>query len=183
VKIIIRNEKDYKKFIRKIFLYKSIIYKYVHFEVENDIDNEYIDVIINGLNIKKRCERIEYIYDEVCKILNKRMDLNICQFKNNKCIVQRENNTNNCNGCCLKCVHQLNGRCNTENLTCKLFYCPTIKKKYKITKMKDIIPLKLFSLRQRLIFKTDFFASREQHLNDLYHYSLIVAMYNIFKRN
>ena len=49
--------------------------------------------------------------------------------------------------------------------------------------MKDIIPFKLFSLRQRLIFKADFFASREEHLSDLYHYSLIVAMYNIFRRN
>lgn len=49
--------------------------------------------------------------------------------------------------------------------------------------MKDIIPFKLFSLRQRLIFKTDFFASREEHLSDLYHYSLIVAMDNIFRRN
>lgn len=183
MKIIIKNEKDYKKFIKRIIIYKSIFYKYVHFELESYIDCEYMDIIINGLNIKKRNKRIQYIYDEICKILNSKMDLNICEFKENKCIVQRENHTSNCNGCCLKCIHQKDGRCNTENLTCKLFYCPTIKKKYKITKMKDIIPFKLFSLRQRLIFKTDFFASREEHLSDLYHYSLIVAMDNIFRRN
>lgn len=89
MKIIIKNEKDYKKFIRRIIIYKSIFYKYVHFELESYIDCEYIDIIINGLNIKKINKRIQYIYDEICKILNSKMDLNICEFKEDKCIVQR----------------------------------------------------------------------------------------------
>ena len=29
-------------------------------------------------------KRIEYVYDEACKFLDKEMDLNICNFKNNK---------------------------------------------------------------------------------------------------
>ena len=181
--IIINNQKDYKKFINKIIIYKSFLYRNIQFKLENNIQNEELNIIINALNIKNKNKRIEYIYDEICKILNKKIDFSICKFKNNKCIIQRKNNSKNYNGCCLKCKNLKNGQCNTENITCKLLYCPSIKKKHKIVKMKDIQLFKLFSIKQRLILKFDFFSTREEVLQDLKSHLFIITTHKIFKRN
>ena len=181
--ITINNQKDYKKFINKIILYKSFFYKKAKFTLENNIQNEELEIIINALNIKNKNRRLDYVYDEICKILNKKIDFSICKFKNNKCIIQRKNNSKNCNGCCLKCKNLKNSQCNTENITCKLLYCPFIKKHYKIIKMKDIDLFKLFSLKQKLILKFDFFSTREEVLQDLKSHSFIITAHKIFKRN
>ena len=181
-KIIISNEKDYKKFINKIIIYKSIIYKNTKFEVDNKIKNEEIDIIIKALNIKNRYQRIIYIYDQICKKLNQEIDFSICKFINNKCIVQRNNNSINCNGCCLTCKYLKNNHCTTQNISCKLLYCPTMKKQNRVIKMKDISLFKFFSFRQRLILKFDFFESREEVLKDLKYHSFLISCHKIFKR-
>ncbi len=60
--ILISNSNDYTKFLRKLSIYKSILYYNTIFVVKNDINDNMIDYIINALNIKNRKKRIIYIY-------------------------------------------------------------------------------------------------------------------------
>ena len=83
-----------KELIKKIKLYKRLIYRNTIFKTNSkDID---IQRIIKGLNIKNRKERITYVFDESCKMLdNQTKNINICGFdKNKQCIVQRNNKSN-----------------------------------------------------------------------------------------
>ena len=49
--------------------------------------------------------------------------------------------------------------------------------------MKDIKLFKLFSIKQRLILKFDFFSTREEVLQDLKSHLFIITTHKIFKRN
>ncbi len=73
--------------------------------------------------------------------------------------------------------------CQTENLSCKLFYCPFIKSKYKILKIKEIPILKMLSLRQKMIIKFDVASTKEEALNDLCSYSFLYAYLKIVIRH
>ena len=42
-KIVIKNEKDYKKFLRKIKYYRSLLFNNTKFILENKYNNTYID--------------------------------------------------------------------------------------------------------------------------------------------
>ena len=87
--IEINNQKDLNKFYKRLFIYRSFLYKKVTFTVEKDKYN--ITDIINALNIKKRKQRLEFIYDTCCKEIDDFYDhKDICHFKNNKCLVQEQ---------------------------------------------------------------------------------------------
>ena len=60
----INNEKDLYKFYKKIPLYRSLLYKKVFFKENSKYD---IKDIIKALNIKKRKERLTFIYDKACE--------------------------------------------------------------------------------------------------------------------
>ena len=66
-------------------------------------------------------------------------NINICGFINNKCFVQRKNNSNNCNGCCRLCIYQSSNGCTTNNLTCKLFNCSEVKKRLRYINLMILI--------------------------------------------
>ena len=84
--ITINNYKDYNKFLKKINIYKSILYYNTLFEVKNNINEKNIDYITNALNMKNRKKRIEYVYDQSCKLIDrKNQGINICGFENGKC--------------------------------------------------------------------------------------------------
>lgn len=168
---------DYKKLVNGIKLYKSFLYKKTIFET----DNKDLEVFIKYLNIKDKRKRIEYIYDEIIKELDKRSS-DLCDFKDGKCKIQRKNNSLNTNGCCLRCRNLKNNSCCTKNISCKLFYCPSIRKEYKVTKMKDIDLFKVLSIRQKIILNNDFFSTREEVIEDLCSHSLLVRMIKIMKR-
>ncbi len=169
-KITIEKKEDLYK---KIFLYKSILYKNTTFSIEST--DESIQSIVKALNIKNRKKRIEYIYDYCCqKIDEYYKDKNICGFSNNQCIKQRQLKCKRKNGCCNLCPHQTSRGCPTANLACKLLYCGEIKNKRRILKSKDLKILKLFSIRQKIIVKSGFYATREQHIMDLYLGSIIL---------
>ena len=171
-KIIVKNKKDYKRFIKNIKIYKTILYHNIYFYLE-DNDNEELNNIITALNIKDRYNRIVFVYNKACEYIDNNLNYNdICDFKCNKCIYQREHN-NNSNGCCRTCKYLKNGKCSTKNLACKLFYCPSIRKNNKILRIKDINILKLFSLKNKILLKTEFFRSYEDVLNDLKSRSLL----------
>lgn len=181
--ILVNNNRDYNKLLRKINLYKSILYCKTIFIVENKINEENIDYIINALNIKNRRKRIEYIYDQSCYFIDEKVkNTNICGFKNGKCYVQRKLNSEQCNGCCRKCIYQTKNGCSTKNLSCKLFNYSEVTSRYKVIRFNDLKILKILNLKNRFIIKSSYFSKREDVLNDLYSYSIIYSTFRIIYR-
>lgn len=182
--IVIKSKEDYTKFIKRIVLYKSILYINTEFQVERNQINDKLQQMINGLNIKNRYKRITYVYDTACSIIDSNTKgLNVCGFKNNKCYIQQKQNNGKCNGCCRLCKYQNSNGCPTKNLACKLFNCSEVKKRYKTIEYKDLAILKLLSLKNRLIVKSDYFSTREEVLKDLYAYTLTYSILRIFFRS
>lgn len=184
--ILINNYSDYNKFLKKLNIYKSILYYNTLFAVKNNTNDNMIDYIVNALNIKNRKKRITYIYDSSCKLIDDdTKNSNICGFKNGKCYVQRNLNNGKCNGCCRKCLYQTNKGCPTKNLSCKLFNCSEVTSRYNTIKYDDLKILKLLSLKNRIIIKSDYFSRREDVLKDLYAYTLTYStlriVYRLFK--
>lgn len=168
-KIVINNDKDLKKFYKRIKYYRYL--KFIEFIS----DNEEIKPIIDALNIHRRHQRITYIYDYACSYIdNYWKDINYCGFKNNKCFTQQYKDCKYQNGCCRLCMYQSNRSCLTSNLTCKFYYCTEVCKRYKVLTYNDIKLLKMFSFRQKVIIKHSYFCSREQILFDL-KYSFITV--------
>ena len=181
--ITINNYKDYNKFLKKINIYKSILYYNTLFEVKNNINEKNIDYITNALNMKNRKKRIEYVYDQSCKLIDrKNQGINICGFENGKCWVQRKIKNGKCNGCCRKCIYQTSNGCSTKNLSCKLFNCTEVRLRYNVIRYNDLILLKLLSKKNQIIIKSDYFSKREDVLKDLYSYSLIYSTFRIVYR-
>ena len=171
--IKINNQTALDKFYRKLFFYKLFILKKTKFTVETNYEE--VKPIINVLNIKKRKERIIYIYDEACKqIDNHYKNKNICGFKNNKCYVQQKLQNGTINGCCRMCLYQSTKGCTTKNLTCKLFTCSEVEKRCKVIKFDDLKILNLLSFRNRMILKSDYFSKREDVIKDLYYGSFFL---------
>lgn len=182
--IVIESKEDYTKFIKRIVLYKSILYINTEFQVKGCQVNDKIQQMINGLNIKNRYKRITYVYDTACSIIDSNTKgLNVCGFKNNKCYIQQKQNNGKCNGCCRLCKYQNSNGCSTKNLACKLFNCSEVKKRYKTVEYKDLDILKLLSLKNRLIVKSDYFATREDVLKDLYAFTLTYSILRVISRN
>lgn len=182
--IVIESKEDYTKFIKRIILYKSILYINTEFQAKGCQVNDKIQQMINGLNIKNRYKRITYVYDTACSIIDSNTKgLNVCGFKNNKCYIQQKQNNGKCNGCCRLCKYQNSNGCPTKNLACKLFNCSEVKKRYKTIEYKDLAILKLLSLKNRLIVKSDYFSPREEVLKDLYAYTLTYSILRIFFRS
>ena len=181
--ITINNYNDYNKFLKRINIYKSILYYNTLFEVKNNINERNIDYITNALNMKNRKKRIEYVYDQSCKLIDwKNKGINICGFENGKCWVQRKIKNGKCNGCCRKCIYQTSNGCSTKNLSCKLFNCTEVRSRYNVIRYNDLILLKLLSKKNQIIIKSDYFSKREDVLKDLYSYSLIYSTFRIFYR-
>lgn len=181
--ILISNSNDYNKFLRKLSIYKSILYCNTLFVVKSNINDNMIDYIINALNIKNRKKRITYIYDSSCKLIDDNTkSINICGFKDDKCYVQRNLNNGKCNGCCRKCLYQTNKGCPTKNLSCKLFNCSEVTSRYNTIKYDDLKILKLLNLKNRIIIKSDYFSRREDVLKDLYAYTLSYSTLRILYR-
>ena len=171
--IKINNQTALDKFYRKLFFYKSFIFKKTYFTVETNFEE--VKPIINALNIKKRKERIIYIYDEACNQIDKHyQNKNICGFKNNKCYVQQKLQNGTINGCCRMCLYQSAKGCTTKNLTCKLFTCSEVEKRCKVIKFDDLKILNLLSFRNRMILKSDYFSKREDVIKDLYYGSFFL---------
>ena len=72
----------------------------------------------------------------------------------------------------------------TNKAELKAKYKPVIaEEKYKVLEYKDLILLKLLSLKNRLIVWSDFYSTREEVLGDLYCYTITFTLYRIaFRR-
>ncbi len=69
--IIISNEKERKRFFKLLPIYKSFLFRFVYFDVVTE--DEHISAIIKALNIKKRRQRILFIYETACQYIDKYM--------------------------------------------------------------------------------------------------------------
>ena len=172
------------KSTKLLFLYRSFLFMGVSFYT-NDTD---LDTIVRALNIKNKKQRVEYIYDEGVKYINKYYSDDLCQFKNSQCVAQRKDGSGHINGCCRKCPIVTDKGCPSSNLTCKLIFCKTALGNIKLLRLRDIPILKCFSVFQRMIVKASFFRMKEEILKDLNYgivYSsgraLIGEMKNIFR--
>lgn len=120
----------------------------------------------------------EVIYDYLCEELDKKFaDNSICQFKDNRCVVNRKHyNKDKIMGCCYSfnynglyfsdvklCEHQKNQKCNVKCLGCKLFTCDYLRKRgIRFTLNKMPVALAFFSKNQREILRTTFFVEKEK---------------------
>ena len=179
--IEIKNIRDYKKFLKRIKRYKSFLYKNTNFSCDSNVIFKDVTPIINSLNIKNRKKRIKYVYDYCCKYIDDYCaNKNFCKFKNNKCLNQYDNE--HFNGCCRGCRYQSNKGCTTSNLTCKLFYCSSVKENSKVIEYSDLTILKTLSLRNRIIIKHNYFVKREDFLHDLYYCPLLAFSFKTLFR-
>lgn len=181
--ILINNEHDLNKLIKNIKYYKGLFYCNTEFIIKNNLQDKNVELIMNALNIKNRKKRIEYIYQQACNLIDKNnKGKNICGFKNNKCYVQRKLNNGKCNGCCRKCLYQSENGCTTRNLACKLFNCSEVKSRHKTIKYEDIKILKVLSLKNQFIVKSDYFSREDDVLKDLYCYTYTLSTIRIVYR-
>lgn len=166
------NDKKY------LFIYKSLFFKLFKFSTTSK--DEEMQAIVNALNIKNRKTRIEYVYDYCCNKIDKFYEgKNLCDFKDNKCRIQRIGECKNKNGCCRLCSYQSSQGCTTSNLTCKFFYCANVMNRFEIIHREDLKILKLFSLRQRFILGYDYFSTRESVIRDLFLGSIVISAIRI----
>jgi len=149
---------------KKLFLYKTFLYRNVHFTT--DSDSVAIKDIVEALNIKKRNKRIEFIFDRACQRIDEHnKGINMCEFCDGQCKIQK--GTKYYNGCCRLCKYQSDKGCTTSNLSCKLFFCDAAQENFEPLKFRDLPLLKLYTFRQRYMVIFSFFSSREQMLFDL----------------
>lgn len=178
--ISITTFKDLKHFERMLPLYRSFLYRGVVFSCSSSVLP--IQHFIEALNIKNKKKRITYLYDTLCK----QVDLfyskkNLCDFKHDRCIVQRKKMKYK-NGCCRLCKYASPNGCTTSNFTCKMFYCFSVKEKNRTLSSDDLPLLKCFSLRQRFLLRYEFFSSREDILTDLWIESLFINLFRVYPR-
>ena len=171
-----------KSFYFLLPLYKSFLFYFVKFKPSSNLTPQ-TKLVIKGLNIKNSRKRITYVYDKCCDIIeNQEKGQNVCGFVNKQCFKQRVENKGEMYGCCSPLCVTENG-CTTKNLSCKLIFCKEAKEKYKVLEYKDLILLKLLSLKNRLIVWSDFYSTREEVLGDLYCYTITFTLYRIaFRR-
>ena len=166
-KLIINDEKDLNRFYNRLWLYRSFIYRFVYFYIDEDKYN--VTPILKALNIKYRNSRIKCVINEACIYLdNYYKDKNYCDFRCYKCALHRSKKYNYKNGCCRACDYQSSEGCLTSNVACKLFYCKYITDKYDTLTIKDIKVLYVLSLFQRMTIGSDYFASVDDVAMDLY---------------
>jgi len=159
MKIVIKNEKDLKRFYHKLFIYRSYFFSFVKFKS----DNKEIEKIINALNIKRKSKRNAYIFDEVCKEIDDYFKgENICGFDDKGyCMAGLKN------GCCRVCKYVGSKGCPSHNVACKLYFCHLVYEKREVPTYKDFKLLKVMGIRKRAITIHNYFVVRDVALRDI----------------
>ena len=60
--------------------------------------------------------------------------------------------------------------------------CNNVTKRYEVITYKDLKLLKVFSIKNQFIVKSDYFSKEEDVLKDLYSYSIIYSIIRIIIR-
>lgn len=179
------EEEKYQDFLKTIHKLRFICRKKVNIDIT--FDNKKIDIkkekdqriidlyhIGQALNIKNKKERYEYIYDVVCDYLDSCFrGKNLCEFKNNKCLGDRNKKFEKSCGCCNgknrgTCKYLINGSCSIKCMGCKLFTCPSLRKKGIKFRIKDIPLLNyFFNLRQKEVLAYTIFTPKDEVIERL----------------
>lgn len=120
-----------------------------------------------AINIKNIKERYEYIYDIICKDLDKKINANYCEFKNDICIRDRLKLNNHKNGCCEckgrgKCKYLIDSTCTMKScMACKLFTCHYLRKKGIKHNINDYILSNFFDSKEKYILENSFWTPKE----------------------
>lgn len=173
--IYINKESDYYK---KIYLLRLL--SFFHIKINNNYKGiktiQEIDNITDILNTRNRKDKYSKIYNLSCDYLdNEFICKDLCNFKNNICICNRNKAKEKSVGsCCVKtktkevCSYfdDNNKYCKIRSLGCKLFVCPYLKKKGINYRVNDVVYLKyLLSFRQKIIAKCSIFTPEELVVN------------------
>ena len=155
----------------KLFMIMRIFYmSFLFYPVKFYTNNENLKSYVYVLNIKSRKKRIKYIYDSCCEeIDNYFKDTNPCGFCHSKCLMGHKM------GCCRYCRYVSDTGCTTSNLACKLFFCSAVTKNIRVLQVSDLPLYKMFSFKNRVIVKSDFFRKEEDVLKDLYTFTFTLA--------
>lgn len=159
--IYVNNQNFYKK-IKKYIKNKKckIHFLYQDYDIVDDsflenhkLNKDIMDMIYitHAINIKDKKERYSYIYDQVCKFLDKEFQVNnICRFEDNLCIGVRSHcHCQSEYGCCYGrkrglCKNLVDNHCTIQSISCKLFVCNCLKKEKIEYKVNDLVLLKYF---------------------------------------
>lgn len=156
----------------------------------NDKEVKQISLLVEALNIKNKKERLFFIYDKACDLLdNDFYGKNICEFKCGKCIRDRKLN-NMGGGCCCDskfhksmCQYLTDKGCQVRCLACKFHICDTLKKKGYKYRLNDIYILKyLLNWKQKLIIYNDFFMNKEEVLKEVRRNSIVLWAFSRKKK-
>ncbi len=146
---------------------------------DNTIDNICnIYHLIIALKKSSKKEMYEYIYDVCCDYLDYLFSKNnYCDFKNDKCIANRENKTCHLdNGCCYHvtftktlsfkndglCPYQKDKKCQIKCLPCKLFVCKHYRKMGVNYTPNNVFLLKhIFNKKQKLVLKYNIYTDKD----------------------
>ena len=185
-KIILINNVDtfynkiwYMKLLSKLHVKIGINYKnriYYNSSEKHSNDLNIVLRMLDIININKRKEKYNLIYDYACEYLdNEFINNNWCNFKNNMCECNRNKPKEYQTGsCCTRtltretCKYFDNSkkRCSIKCLGCKLFVCNYLRKKGIKYTSNNVPYLKYFlSLRQKLISNYTFFKTQEDIIN------------------
>lgn len=169
--VLLNNEND---FYRRIYYLKIISFFGVKIYVEynnklysssKEKHPEEINVvlkILDILNVKKKLDKYNLIYDYTCDYLDNEFKINNwCNFKNDVCICNRNKNKEcRVESCCVrnktkivcKYFDNKNKKCSIKCISCKLFTCKYLKSKGIKYSTNKIPYLKYFlSIRQKKI--------------------------------
>ena len=142
-------------------------------------------VAINAVLITDKEKRYNLIYDTVCDELDKCFkDNNYCDFKNDVCVAKRNCvSKRNTMGCCYHfdrrglfgkmnlCENLVDRGCSIKCISCKLYTCNYIKKKYRI---RDIFLLDyFFNPIQKIVIIGSCFKTKEQIMKKLLFWDII----------
>jgi hypothetical protein len=120
-------------------------------------DNYFLNDIyylITAFMISDKEKRYSYIYDVVCDELDRRFkELNLCDFKDNKCIRKREligryEDSTLCYGCCYTkgrpCPYLKNSKCTIKSIGCKFFTCNRLREEGIVYRPNEFLLIKKF---------------------------------------
>lgn len=186
IKIIDKlNTYCYKNKVATNFKYdKSSKYAIMEYKEENNLRytyiTRYLDQIFSIINTHSLRERYSKIYDNICGFLdNEFKEYNYCDFKNNKCIAQRDKDMSKYtlseeNGCCYipetkaQCNKLNLGKCEIKCCACKLIVCKYLKKYGIEYYVHDNLELNsFFSPIQKPVLVWNFFTPKEVIISKL----------------
>lgn len=155
--------------------------------ITNSIENNNVINMCNSINaflIFDKKKKYNFLYNTVCEYLDSKfVKNNYCEFKDNFCIAKRNRLSKRKEmGCCYRftgfmgygkmvlCDKLGDKGCLDKCITCKLFTCNYLKKKFKIKKI--CLLDYFFNPIQKFIFKVSFFNTKDRIMKKILLWSL-----------